>query len=66
MKKFIEIQNGFSRRNELVNLDNVIRFERMGNDKARIYFVDGHEITTVETYEEILSILNRCDNVCNG
>ena len=66
MKRFIELTNDFTRRNELVNLDNVIRFERMGDNRARIYFVDGHEITTVEKYEEIFSILNRCDDVCNG
>lgn len=66
MKRFIELTNDFTRRNELVNLDNVIRFERMGDNRARIYLVDGREITTVEKYEEIFSILNRCDDVCNG
>lgn len=66
MKRFIELTNGFTRRNELVNLDNVIRFERMGDNRARIYLVDGSEITTVEKYEEIFSVLNRCDDVCNG
>ena len=54
MKKFIEIQNGFSRRNELVNLDNVTRFERMGDNKARIYFVDGHEVKIVHEVVQFL------------